>query len=150
MKISIGSDHGAVDLKNQIVKYLKDNGHEVLDFGTNSKESCDYPDFAYPAALALSKHEVDRAIVLCTTGIGVSIVANKVKGVRCSLVHNKEFAILTREHNDSNCLALGSLTVDFDLAKEIINAWLETKFSNGKRHLNRLEKIRKIEVSENE
>ena len=109
MKISIGSDHGAVDLKNQIVKYLKDNGHEVLDFGTNSKESCDYPDFAYPAALALSKHEVDRAIVLCTTGIGVSIVANKVKGVRCSLVHSKEFAILTHSSTFPPILSLKSI-----------------------------------------
>ena len=150
MRISFGCDHGGLELKNNLVQYLKASGHEIMDFGTYTQDSCDYPDYVYQAVKALSTNEVDRAIVLCTTGIGASIVANKVKGVRCSLVHSKEVALLTREHNDSNCLAIGAITVSLDLAKEIVDIWLNTDFSNMEKHQNRINKISEIEVKENE
>ena len=150
MKISFGSDHGALELKAALIQYVEECGHEVRDFGTFTKDSCDYPDYVYQAVKALSNNEVDRAIVLCTTGIGASIAANKVKGVRCSLVHNRELALLTREHNDSNCLAMGSIVVSTELAKEIVDVWLGTEFSNLVRHQNRIDKISEIEVKENE
>ena len=144
MRIALGSDHGGLDLKNYLVDYLKQTGHVVVDYGTYTDESCDYPDFAYPAALSVSNGEADYAIVVCTTGVGVSIVANKVKGIRCSLVTNVEDAIITKEHNDSNCLALGSRNVSFELAKDIVDAWLNASFSGG-RHLRRVNKIKVIE-----
>lgn len=149
MKIALGSDHGGLELKNHLVSYLKQNGHEIIDYGTYTKDSCDYPDYAYPAALSLKNKEVDYAIVICTTGIGVSIVANKVKGVRCSLVTSVEDAVLTKEHNNSNCLALGAKNVSFELAEDIVDAWLNAEFSGG-RHLNRVNKIKLIEGEENE
>jgi len=147
MKIAVGCDHGALELKNAVVKYLESKGHEVKDFGTYTTDSCDYPDFAYPAAKALANGEVERTIVMCTTGIGVSMVANKVNGVRCSLVQNVEDTILTRKHNNSNCLALGARDVTIAKAFEIINAWLETEFEGG-RHLRRVEKIKEVEEKE--
>lgn len=144
MKISFGSDHGGLELKNHLVSYLKDNGHEIVDFGTYTKDSCDYPDFAYPAALSVKNKEADLAVVICTTGIGVSIVANKVKGVRCSLVTNVEDAILTKEHNNSNCLALGAKNVSKELACDIVDAWINAEFSGG-RHIGRVNKISLVE-----
>ena len=144
MRISIGSDHAGFLLKNQITQHLKELGHDVQDFGTYTSESCDYPDYAYAAAKAVVDGETERAIVICYTGIGVSIVANKVKGIRCSLVGSVEDAILTREHNDSNCLALSAKNTPVLLAKEIIDAWLITEFTGG-RHLNRINKIKVIE-----
>ena len=144
MKIAFGSDHAGLELKNSLIEYLKSNGHEIVDYGTYTKDSCDYPDYAYPAALALSKGEVDYAIVVCFTGIGVSIVANKVKGVRCSLVTTVEDAVLTKEHNNSNCLALGAKNVSFELAKDIVDAWMNAVFAGG-RHQNRVNKIKVVE-----
>ena len=144
MRIAVGSDHAGFNLKNQVIDYLNKLGHEVQDFGTYKNESCDYPDYAYAAALAVSNGEADRAIVICYTGIGVSIVANKVKGIRCSLVGSVEDAVLTREHNDSNCLALSAKNTPFPLVKEIVDAWLATEFVGG-RHLNRVNKIKIIE-----
>ena len=144
MKISFGSDHAGLGLKKQIMEYLTTQGHEVVDYGTYTNDSCDYPDYAYPAALSVSEGKADCAIVVCYTGIGVSIVANKVKGVRCSLVTSVEDAVLTKEHNDSNCLALGAKNVSFELAKDIVDAWLTTTFTGG-RHLNRVNKIKVIE-----
>ena len=144
MKISFGSDHAGLGLKKQIMEYLTTQGHEVVDYGTYTNDSCDYPDYAYPAALSVSEGKSDCAIVVCYTGIGVSIVANKVKGVRCSLVTSVEDAVLTKEHNDSNCLALGAKNVSFELAKDIVDAWLTTTFTGG-RHLNRVNKIKVIE-----
>ena len=144
MKIALGSDHAGLELKNHIINHLKSNGHEIIDYGTYTKDSCDYPDYAYPTALALSKGEVDYAIVVCYTGIGVSIVANKVKGVRCSLVTSVEDAVLTKEHNDSNCLALGAKNVSFELAIDIVDAWMSTVFAGG-RHQNRVNKIKVVE-----
>ena len=144
MRIAVGSDHAGFNLKNQVIDYLNKLGHEVQDFGTYKNESCDYPDYAYAAALSVANKEAERAIVICYTGIGVSIVANKVKGIRCSLVGSVEDAVLTREHNDSNCLALSAKNTPFSLAKDIIDAWLVTEFVGG-RHLNRVNKIKIIE-----
>lgn len=148
MKISLACDHGALVLKSRLKEYLIKEGHEVVDCGTNDLASCDYPDFCYKACKLLQNNEVERAIVMCTTGVGMSIVANKVKGVRCALVSNPEVAKLTREHNDSNCLALGALVLDFETAKNIVNIWLTTPFSNGERHMRRIEKISAIEEKE--
>ena len=149
MRIALGCDHGGLELKNHLVSYLKSKNHDVIDYGTYTKDSCDYPDYAYPATLSLKNGEVDYAIVICTTGIGVSIVANKVKGVRCSLVTNVTDAVLTREHNNSNCLALGAKNVSLSLAEDIVDAWLSAEFAGG-RHLNRVNKISVVEVNENE
>lgn len=144
MRISIASDHGGLELKNHIITYLTSKGYEMVNFGTDTKDSCDYPDFAYKAALSLAKGEVDYGIVICTTGIGVSIVANKVKGVRCALVTKVEDAILTRQHNNTNCLAMGQKNVSNELGEQIVDAWLNTAFEGG-RHTRRVEKISKIE-----
>ena len=149
MRIALGCDHGGLELKNHLVSYLKSKNHDVTDYGTYTKDSCDYPDYAYPAALSLKNGEADYAIVICTTGIGVSIVANKVKGVRCSLVTNVADAVLTKEHNNSNCLALGAKNVSLSLAEDIVDAWLSAEFAGG-RHLNRVNKISVVEVNENE
>ena len=145
MKISIACDHGAVDLKNAVKAHLTAQGHEVLDFGTDSTDSCDYPDFAGPAARAVASGECERGIVLCTTGIGVSIAANKVRGVRCALLSDLMSARLTREHNDANMMALGAGVVGEKLALEIVDVFLSTPFSGGARHLRRLEKLAALE-----
>ena len=144
MKISIACDHGGYDLKESLKKWLSENNYEVIDYGTNSKDSCDYPDFGRLAAEAVRDKVVDKGIVICTTGIGMSIVANKVKGIRCALVSNTEGASLTRRHNDSNVLALGAKFTDDALAKEITKIWLETEFEGG-RHQRRVDKIMEIE-----
>ena len=145
MRISIGCDHSALELKNEILSYLKSLGHEVKDYGTFSKESCDYPDFGIKVAEDVRDGIAERGILICYTGIGMSIIANKVKGVRCALVHYEEEAILTREHNDSNCLALSAKYTSEEVAKQIIIAWLSTPFSFGERHSRRVEKINKYE-----
>ena len=144
MKISIACDHGGYELKKIVKEWLENNGHEVIDFGTNSLDSCDYPDFGRPAAEAVRDKKVDRGIVICTTGIGMSIVANKVKGVRCALVSNTEGASLTRKHNDTNVLALGAKFTAPSLAIEIVKIWLSTEFEGG-RHSRRVDKIMDIE-----
>jgi ribose 5-phosphate isomerase B len=144
MKISIACDHGGLDLKESLKKWLIENNYEVIDYGTNSKDSCDYPDFGRPACEAVRDKKVDRGIVICTTGIGMSIVANKVKGIRCALVSNTEGASLTRRHNDSNVLALGAKFTSDELAQEITKIWLETEFEGG-RHQRRVDKIMEIE-----
>ena len=145
MKISIACDHGAVALKNAVKAHLIAQGHEVLDFGTDSTDSCDYPDFAGPAARAVASRECERGIVLCTTGIGVSIAANKVRGIRCALLSDLMSARLTREHNDANMMALGAGVVGEKLALEIVDVFLSTPFSGGARHLRRLEKLSAME-----
>ena len=145
MKISIACDHGAVALKNAVKTHLIAQGHEVLDFGTNSTDSCDYPDFAGPAARAVASGECERGVVLCTTGIGVSIAANKVRGIRCALLSDLMSARLTREHNDANMMALGAGVVGEKLALEIVDVFLSTPFSGGARHLRRLEKLAALE-----
>lgn len=145
MKISIACDHGAVALKNAVKAHLIARGHEVLDFGTDSTDSCDYPDFAGPAARAVASGECERGVVLCTTGIGVSIAANKVRGIRCALLSDLMSARLTREHNDANMMALGAGVVGEKLALEIVDVFLSTPFSGGARHLRRLEKLAALE-----
>ncbi len=145
MKISIGCDHGALALKNAVKAHLTAQGHEVLDFGTDSTDSCDYPDFAVPAAQAVASGECERGIVLCTTGIGVSIAANKVKGIRCALLSDLMSARLTREHNDANMMALGAGVVGEKLALEIVDTFLATPFSQGPRHQRRIDKLSALE-----
>ena len=119
MKISVGCDHGALELKNLVVAHLEKQGHKVIDFGTHTKDSCDYPEFAAAAAKAVADGTCDKGIVLCTTGIGVSIAANKVKGIRCALLSDLMTAKLTREHNDTNMMALGAGVVGEMLALQI-------------------------------
>ena len=145
MKIALGCDHGALALKNKLVVYLEAKGYEVKDFGTYTADSCDYPDFAGAAARAVAAGECERGIVLCTTGIGVSIVANKVKGIRCALLSDLMSARLTREHNDTNMMALGAGVVGEMLALQIVDTWLETEFSHSQRHQNRISKAMALE-----
>ncbi len=141
MKIAIACDHGALDLKNKVAAHLAKKGYEVADFGTHTLDSCDYPDFAGPAAQAVAAGDCDKGIVLCTTGIGVSITANKVKGIRCALLSDVMSARLTREHNDTNMMAIGAGVVGEMLALEIVDTWLGTEFSGVERHANRIRKM---------
>ncbi len=140
MKIAIACDHGGLQLKNAIIKYLTESGYEVRDFGTNTQDSCDYPDFGKLAANAVSVGECERGIVVCTTGIGMSMVANKVKGVRCALCTSVDMAVMTRRHNNANMIALGQKYVTVKLAKVIVDAFLNTEFEGG-RHEVRVNKI---------
>lgn len=142
--IAIACDHGALALKEAIKKHLTERGLEYRDFGTDSLDSCDYPDYAGPAAKAVGSGECDRGIVVCTTGIGVSIVANKVKGVRCALLSDKMSARLTRQHNNTNMMAMGAGVVGEKLALEIVDVWLDTPFEGG-RHQRRVDKITALE-----
>ena len=145
MKIALGCDHGALALKNALIPHLEKLGHEVKDFGTYTLDSCDYPDFATPAAQAVADGECDKGIVLCTTGIGVSITANKIKGVRCALLSDVMSARMTREHNDTNVMAIGAGVVGQMLAFEIVDTWLGTEFSNEARHQRRIDKMMALE-----
>ncbi len=145
MKLAFGCDHAAYSLKLCLIEYAKSLGHEVIDFGCNSEKSVDYPDFAYPVAQAVAKGDVQAGVVLCYTGIGVSITANKVRGIRCSLCSEPYSASLTRRHNDSNVLALGAGMIGAALAKEILRVWLTTEFEGG-RHQNRINKISAYEA----
>lgn len=145
MKIAVGCDHGALDLKNAVVAFLTAKGYEVQDFGTYTKDSCDYPDFAAAAAKAVAAGECDKGIVLCTTGIGVSIAANKVPGIRCALLSDLMSARLTREHNDTNMMAIGAGVVGQMLALEIVDTWVSTEFSHNERHQRRIDKVMALE-----
>ncbi len=145
MKIAIGCDHGALDLKNTVLAHLEKQGHEVLDFGTYTKDSCDYPDFAEKAARAVAAGECEKGIVLCTTGIGISIAANKIRGIRCALLHDTVSARLTRLHNDTNMMALGAGFVGPMAALEIVDTWLGTEFSGEARHQRRIDKVMALE-----
>ena len=147
-KISLACDHGAYEHKEAIKSFLITEGYEVVDFGVNSEDSVDYPDVIYPAAKAVRDKEVDFGIVLCGSGIGASITANKVKGVRCALVTSVEVAQLTREHNDSNVLALAGRTTDLDTNLAITKRWVETAFTKDPRHQRRIEKLAEIEEKE--
>ena len=144
MKIAIACDHGALKLKREIIKYLSSNGYEYVDFGTDSFDSCDYPDFALPAAEAVANGSCDRGIVVCSTGIGVSIVANKVPGIRCAHCHDSYCAKFTRLHNDANMLAMGEKVVGVGYALEIVETFLTTQFEGG-RHQRRVDKITAVE-----
>lgn len=145
MKIAIACDHGALALKEAVKAHLTARGMECVDFGTFTKDSCDYPDFARPAAEAVASGACERGIVMCTTGIGVSITANKVHGIRCALLSDPVSARLTREHNDANMMALSAGFVGELLALEIVDTFLDTPFSNGERHKRRIEKLMAVE-----
>jgi len=144
MRIALGSDHGGYELKEAIKKHLSLKGFEVVDFGTNSTDSCDYPQFAMAVGEAVASEAYDKGILVCGTGVGVSIAANKIPGIRCALVGDCFTAKATREHNNSNVLALGGRVVGAGLALEIVDIWLGTDFQGG-RHQNRVDLITEIE-----
>jgi ribose 5-phosphate isomerase B len=139
--IALGSDHGGFELKESVKKHLEERGIEYKDFGTYDLNSCDYPEFGRAAAEAVASGECEKGIVICTTGIGISIVANKVKGVRCALCSETTTARLTREHNDANVLAMGGGMTGPLLANEIVDVFLDTPFSNMEKHSRRISKI---------
>jgi len=144
MKVAIASDHAGFKLKEKIKKYLEELGYKYKDFGTDSDESVDYPDYALKVAESAAKKESDRGILICGSGIGMCMVANKIYGVRAALCHNVETARLSREHNDANILTFGARIVDEQIAKEMVKVWLKTEFL-GERHLRRVNKIKDIE-----
>jgi len=144
MKIAVGSDHGGFRLKQQIISFLKENNYEFKDFGTYDAESVDYPDYALQVAEAVASGEFDRGILVCGTGIGIGIAANKVPGIRAALCNDTFSARASREHNDANILTIGERVVGPGLALDIVRVWLESEFTGG-RHAKRLEKIRAIE-----
>ncbi|HEX7056737.1 MAG TPA: ribose 5-phosphate isomerase B [Bacilli bacterium] len=145
MKIAIGADHGGYELKKEIVAFLEKNGHTVEDVGCDCEKSVDYPDYAVPVCTKVIAREADRGILICGTGIGMSIAANKMPGIRCALVHDVFSAKATREHNDSNVLAMGARVIGPGLAEEIVKTWIGTEFSREERHKNRISKIKAIE-----
>lgn len=142
--IAIACDHGGYALKEAVKEHLLELGLEVRDFGTHSTESCDYPDYAAPAARAVAQGQCEKGILICTTGIGVSMVANKIHGVRCALCGDPLSASLTRRHNDSNVLALGAGIIGKNLALEVVDVWLNTAFEGG-RHQRRVDKVMALE-----
>jgi len=144
MRIILGSDHGGRRLKEEIKSLLHDMKIETEDVGCHSDESCDYPDYALPVAQKVAAGEFDLGILVCGTGIGMSIAANKVKGIRCAVVSDEFSARMSREHNNANVLALGERVIGSDLAKSIVKTWVTTKFA-GDRHQRRLQKISEIE-----
>lgn len=144
MKIAISSDHGGNNLRREIVQLLVELGIEYVDYGPDSDESVDYPDFASPVANGVALGNFDRGILICGTGIGMSIAANKVKGIRCALVHDVFSAKATRQHNDSNILAMGERVIGPGLAREIAATWLNTTFEGG-RHERRIGKLMELE-----
>lgn len=145
MKIAIGADHGGFRLKNEIVKIIEQLGHEVMDYGCSCEDSVDYPDYALPVCEKVVSGEADRGILICGTGIGMTIAANKIPGIRCALVHDVFSAKATREHNDSNVLAMGERVIGPGLAAEIAKVWLTTEFSEEERHVNRIRKVKALE-----
>ena len=139
--VAIGSDHGGYDLKQRIIKYLEENGISVKDVGCKSKESCDYPVFGHAVAKAVADGECEKGIVICTTGIGISISANKVPGIRCALCSDTLSAKMTRLHNNANVLAMGAGIVGENLALDIVETFLKTEFSGEERHQRRIDQI---------
>jgi ribose 5-phosphate isomerase B len=147
MKVAIASDHGGVNIREELKNLLEELGIEYEDFGCECGTSVDYPDYALPVANKVAAGEFDRGILVCGTGIGMSIAANKVDGIRCALVHDVFSAKVTRQHNDSNVLAMGERVIGAGLAREIAKTWLTTEFEAG-RHVNRISKITAYEKSE--
>jgi ribose 5-phosphate isomerase B len=144
MRIAIGADHGGFLLKEQVRAQLAESGHEVVDFGTHSAESCDYPDYARSVSHAVAQGDVERGILVCSTGIGMAMAANKVAGIRAAPAQSDDEVRFTREHNDANILTLGAKFVDERRALELIRIFLETEFSGG-RHARRVAKISELE-----
>lgn len=145
MKIALACDHGGLELKLAIKRHLETEGFETEDFGTHTTDSCDYPDYAAPAARAVAEGRCDRGVLVCTTGVGMSVTANKIPRIRCALLSDLMSARLTREHNDSNIVALGQGVVGEKLALEIVDTFLATPFSNGERHIRRIAKLSALE-----
>lgn len=144
MRIGIGNDHSALELKAEIIEFLKEKGHEVVDFGTDSSESCDYPNYGEAVGRAVVAKEVDCGILICGTGLGISLAANKVKGVRAAVCSEPFTAKMSRAHNNCNVLAFGARVVGAELAKMIVDVWLNTEFEGG-RHQRRVDMIMEIE-----
>lgn len=142
--IAIACDHAALDMKAEVIRILEERGLEYTDFGTYTADSCHYPIFGARAAQAVADGRCDRGILICGTGIGMSLVANKVKGIRCSLCSDSYSAKITRAHNDSNMLAMGARVIGIEVAKEIVAAWLDTPFDGG-RHQTRVDMITALE-----
>ena len=147
MKIGIGNDHAAVDMKFEIVKYLEESGYEVVNFGTDTNDSCDYPVYGEKVARAVANGEADRGILICGTGVGISLAANKVKGIRAAVCSESVTARFSRLHNDANILAFGARIVGAETAKDMVNVWLNTEFEGG-RHQRRVDLIMEIESKE--
>ena len=144
MNIGISSDHKGYKMKEKLIKYLEQKRCNVVDYGTDSIESCDYPDYAYKLCNGVNNGEVSLGIAICGTGIGISIACNKIKGIRCAKVSNSKEAKMSKLHNDANIVALSSNMILFE-AKDIIDEFILTKFSNEERHINRINKITKLE-----
>ena len=144
MKIGIGNDHAAVDMKFEVADYLKSLGYEVVNYGTDKKESCNYPEYGEAVARAVVSKEVDLGILICGTGVGISLAANKVKGIRAAVCSEPATARLSRQHNTTNILAFGARIVGMELAKDIVKAWLDAEFEGG-RHQTRVDMIMEIE-----
>lgn len=145
MKLAFASDHVGRTLKLQLIDYLKAQGHECVDFGTNSEERCNYPEFGYAAAHAVASGECERGIVICGTGVGISLSANKVKGIRCVCCSEPYSALLSRQHNNTNMLAMGARVVGLDLAKMIVDNFMAGEYEGG-RHQVRVDEIANIET----
>ncbi len=145
MKIAIGCDHGGINLKPTLIKYLEKEGFEYTDFGCYSAESVDYPTYALAVSNAVANKDCDLGILICGTGIGMSIIANKVKGIRCGHCHDVFSAKMTKLHNDANVLALGERVVGAGLMIEIVDAFIKTPFSNEQRHIKRVDMIKEVE-----
>nr|WP_325184671.1 ribose 5-phosphate isomerase B [uncultured Oscillibacter sp.] len=144
MKIALGCDHGGYELKQYLIPVLEKMGHTCEDFGCHSLDSCDYPDFGAPAARAVAEGRCDRGIVICTTGIGISIAANKIKGIRCAHCADCFQAELTRRHNNANMVAIGAGFTGRDMARRIVEVFLSTEFDGG-RHARRVDKVMALE-----
>lgn len=145
MRIGIGNDHSALELKKEIIDLLKEKGHEVVDYGTNSTGSCDYPEYGEIVGRAVVNKEVDQGILICGTGLGISLAANKVKGVRAAVCSEPFTARMAREHNNCNILAFGARVVGSELAKMIVETWLDSHFEEGGRHQRRVDMIGDVE-----
>lgn len=144
MKIAIGNDHAAVEMKNQIVTFLEEMGHEVVNFGTDTTASCNYPEFGEKVGKAVASGEADCGIVICGTGVGISLAANKVKGIRCVVCSEPYSAKLSKQHNNTNVLAFGARVIGIEMAKMIVTEWLNAEFEGG-RHQTRVDMITAIE-----
>ncbi|WP_028235898.1 ribose 5-phosphate isomerase B [Pseudobutyrivibrio sp. MD2005] len=144
MKIVIANDHAAVELKNEVKEYIESLGHEVINIGTDSNESCNYPEYGKKAALMVANHEVDLGVLICGTGVGISLAANKVKGIRCGVCSETTTARLIRQHNNANMIAFGARIVGSELAKDIVKTFIESEFQGG-RHQIRIDMITAIE-----
>lgn len=144
MRIGIGNDHSALEIKREITAFLEEKGHEVIDYGTNSAESCDYPVYGEIVARAVAAGEADQGILICGTGLGISLAANKVKGIRAAVCSEPFTAKMARAHNNCNILAFGARVVGSELAKMIVETWLNTDFEGG-RHQRRVDLIMEIE-----